>query len=280
MNTYPRSRYATVLGRDLHYMEWGASSSPVLVMWHGFARTGRDFEVSAEHLAANWRVLCPDTIGCGLSEWSPEPDTEYNVHNYARLAAGLLDTLGVERCAWVGTSMGGHVGMIASAGPLRGRISRMVLNDVGPDTPAGEMKRIADYMSRPPTFGTVREAERWMRTQYAAMGAMTDEQWLWRAETSLRRLTDGKFTLHYDPRITAELVNRRPDFNLWDEWDRGSCPVLLLRGVNSKVLTEDTTERMTHRGPALRVERLEGCGHPPALNTPERIRLISDFIAG
>jgi len=276
----PLSRYATALGRDVHYMEWGSATSPALVMWHGFARTGRDFEYSAEALADHWHIICPDTIGCGLSEWSPAPDKEYSVHHYAQLAASLLDALGIDRCRWVGTSMGGHVGMIAASGLLKGRITRMVLNDVGPDTPGSEMKRIADYMSKPPIFNKVKEAERFMSTQYAAMGFMTDEQWLWRAETSVRRLPDGRWTLHYDPRITAELVSRPPDFNLWKEYEGVDCPVLVLRGANSKVLTEETARNMTQRGPKARVEILPDCGHPPALNTPERVKMIHDFISG
>ncbi len=280
MSQKPLSRYATALGRDVHYMEWGSSTSPALVMWHGFARTGRDFEYSAEALSDRWHIICPDTIGCGLSEWSPEPDKEYNLPTYARLAAALLDTLGIDHCAWVGTSMGGQVGMIAAAGPLQGRITRMVLNDIGPDTPGGEMKRIADYMSKPPVFNKVKDAEHFMRTQYTAMGFMTDEQWLWRAETSVRRLPDGRFTLHYDPRITADLFNRPADFDLWKEYDRVTCPVMVLHGINSKVLTAETAQIMSQRGPKARVEVLQDCGHPPALNTPERVKLIHDFIAG
>ena len=276
---FPQSRYATALSRDVHYMEWGDSNAPLLVMWHGFARTGRDFEYSAERLSERWRVICPDTIGCGLSQWSPDPDTDYNLNNYARLAAALLDALGVDRCAWVGTSMGGQVGMLAAAGPLQGRITRLVLNDIGPEAPATEARRIADYMSKPPTFNTVRDVEHFMRTQYFAMGEMTDEQWLWRAETSVRRLPDGRFTLHYDPRIAAELVNRPADFNLWEVWDRIACPVLVLHGISSKVLTAETAQRMSQRGPKARIEVLQGCGHPPALNTPQRVALIQDFIS-
>ena len=118
------------------------------------------------------------------------------------------------------------------------------------------------------------------RAQYVAMGQMTDAQWLWRAETSVRRLPDGRWTLHYDPRITAELVNRPPDFNLWTEYEGVTCPVLVLRGANSKVLTEETALQMTQRGPKAKVEILADCGHPPALNTPERVTLIHDFISG
>jgi len=275
----PESRYATSLGREVHYMEWGEAAAPVVLMWHGFSRTGRDFDYLAERMALRWRVLCPDTIGCGLSDWSPEPAAEYSVAFYARLAAGLLDAIGVPQCAWVGTSMGGRVGILAAAGPLAGRITRLVLNDVGPEQPFSETKRIAAYISNPPTFDSVRGIEKFMRTQYKAMGEMTDAQWRWRAESSARRLPDGRFSLHYDPRIAAELVNRPPDYNIWPQWDSLRCPVLVLRGVQSTVLTEETALGMTQRGPRARLERLEGCGHPPALNTPERAALIEEFIA-
>lgn len=276
----PQSNYATALGRDVHYMEWGRPDLPVILMWHGFARTGRDFDYAAERLAEKWRVLCPDTIGCGLSQWSDRPDEEYGVPVYARLAAALLDALSIHHCAWVGTSMGGRVGMLAAAGPLRGRITRLVLNDVGPQQPTSESKRIADYISQPPTFATVREAEQYMRNQYANMGEMTDAQWRWRTETSVRRLPDGRLTLHYDPRIAAELVNRPADYNIWREWDSIECPVLVLRGANSKVLPPEVAQAMTEGGPKARVELIADCGHPPPLNTPQRVVLIADFIGG
>jgi len=275
----PLSRYATALGRDVHYMEWGSATSPALVMWHGFARTGRDFEYSAEALADRWHIICPDTIGCGLSEWSPAPDKEYSVHHYAQLAASLLDALGIDRCRWVGTSMGGHVGMIAASGLLKGRITRMVLNDVGPDTPGSEMKRIADYMSKPPIFNKVKEAERFMSTQYAAMGFMTDEQWLWRAETSVRRLPDGRVTPHYDPAMVLQFTHYPDDYEQWAAYDSIDIPVLCLRGEQSDLLLADTADEMRRRGPRAVVVTIPGCGHAPALNVPEQIGLVERFLA-
>ena len=279
----PTSNYLTCAGREVHFMEWGAGHADTVIAWHGLARTGRDMDELAACLSApknGYRVICPDTVGRGLSEWSPDPKNEYCLGFYTQLATALVDHLDLKQFDWVGTSMGGAIGMAAAAGLLRGRIRRLVLNDIGPEAPATEARRIADYMSKPPTFNTVRDVEHFMRTQYFAMGEMTDEQWLWRAETSVRRLPDGRFTLHYDPRIAAELVNRPADFSLWEVWDRIACPVLVLHGISSKVLTAETAQRMSQRGPKARIEVLQGCGHPPALNTPQRVALIQDFISG
>ena len=126
------SHYLTVEGRELHVTQWGAQHAETVVAWHGLARTGRDMDDLAAHLSQRWRVICPDTLGRGLSQWSPDPKAEYNLAFYVKLAAGLLDQLGIARCHWLGTSMGGAIGTLAAAGALRGRIQRLVLNDNGP----------------------------------------------------------------------------------------------------------------------------------------------------
>ena len=118
-----RSRYATCAGLEIHYTEWGWEHRATVIAWHGLARTGRDMDAIAEHLAPRWRVICPDTIGRGLSQWSPEPATEYCLDFYVRLAESLLDQLGIAQCLWLGTSMGGAIGLCAAATPLAGRIT-------------------------------------------------------------------------------------------------------------------------------------------------------------
>ena len=126
------SNYIRCLERELHYTEWGAQHDETVIAWHGLARTGRDMDDIAAHLAQRYRVICPDTIGRGLSQWSPQPAQEYCLAFYAQLAAALVDQLGLEQVHWLGTSMGGAIGLKAAAGSLRGRIRRLVLNDVGP----------------------------------------------------------------------------------------------------------------------------------------------------
>ena len=153
------SHYLGCLGRELHYTEWGAQHEQTVLAWHGLARTGRDMDDIAAHLAQRWRVICPDTIGRGLSQWSPLPDQEYCLAFYAQLATALVDQLGIEQLHWLGTSMGGAIGCRAAAGPLRGRIRRLVLNDIGPQLAPAAVERIRTYAGRPPAFATVTELE-------------------------------------------------------------------------------------------------------------------------
>ena len=171
-------------GRELHYTEWGAAHDEAVIAWHGLARTGRDMDDIAAHLAQRYRVICPDTIGRGLSQWSPQPAQEYCLAFYAQLAAALVDQLGLERVHWLGTSMGGAIGLKAAAGPLRGRIRRMVLNDVGPQLADAAIQRIRSYAGSPPAFATVSELEQYFRTVYKPYGAMSDAQWRRLTETS------------------------------------------------------------------------------------------------
>ena len=184
------SHYLLCRGRELHYLDFGPQDAPVVVAWHGLARNAHDMDVVAQHLAGRFRVICPDTIGRGLSAWSPDPAREYCLDFYVELAESLLDTLGMSRCLWLGTSMGGAIGLRAAAGRLRGRIDRLILNDIAPEISAAAVKRIRSYAGQPPSFATVRELAQYFRTIYAPFGTLSDAQWLHLTETSLRRLPD------------------------------------------------------------------------------------------
>jgi len=277
----PTSHYVRCLGRELHLTAWGDPGHPVVVAWHGLARTGRDMDDLAAHLSGHgWRVLCPDTIGRGLSQWSPAPDDEYCLDFYARLAESLLDTLAVDRCAWVGTSMGGAIGLVAAAGPMRGRIERLVLNDNGPSLARAAIERIRSYAGSPAAFATVGELEQYFRTVYKPYGWLSDAQWRRLTETSVRRLPDGRVTPHYDPAMVRQFETRPDDYERWAEWDSLDIPVLCLRGQSSDLLLPDTAEQMRQRGPRAVVVEIEGCGHAPALNTPAQWALVERFLAG
>lgn len=173
----PTSRYLRCEGREIHFMEWGAEHAETVIAWHGLARTGRDMDELAAHLSSRYRVICPDTIGRGLSEWSPLPEQEYSLDFYARLAVSLVDQLGLQRFHWVGTSMGGAIGMVCAAGPLKGRVTRLVLNDNGPELAPPALQRIRDYAGNPPAFDRVSELEAYFREIYASFGVLTDAQW-------------------------------------------------------------------------------------------------------
>ena len=276
----PTSNYRVCEGREIHFTEWGSEHAEVVVAWHGLARTGRDMDDIAAHLAQRWRVICPDTIGRGLSQWSPEPATEYNLAFYVRLAASLLDQLGIDRCLWLGTSMGGAIGTRAAAGPLRGRIRRLVLNDNGPSLARAAIERIRSYAGNPPAFATVSELEQYFRTVYKPFGWLSDGQWRRLTETSVRRLPDGRVTPHYDPAMVQQFIHHPDDYELWDAWDALDIPVLCLRGEQSDLLLPETAEAMRERGPRAVVVEIPGCGHAPALNTPQQFALVERFLVG
>ena len=241
----PASRYLRCEGRELHYTEWGRPDAPALIMWHGLARTGRDFDELAQALAGDYRIICPDTIGRGLSQWSPNPVAEYRLDFYARLARALLDGLGLDRVRWVGTSMGGATGMYAAATTLKDRISHLVVNDIGPSLPQPAIDRILAYAGNPPAFDTVTELETWLRAAYKPYGWQSDEQWRRMAETSMRRLPDGRVTAHYDPAIVGQFHHHPADYERWAEYDTLRMPLLLLRGADSDLLLPEVADAMT-----------------------------------
>ncbi|RVT84857.1 alpha/beta fold hydrolase [Inhella crocodyli] len=273
-----QSRYLRCAGRELHLTDWGAPDGEVVVAWHGLARTGRDMDPLAQHLSARFRVICPDTLGRGLSQWSPRPEAEYCLDFYAELAESLLDQLGVERCHWVGTSMGGAIGLVAADGRLRHRIQRLVLNDIGPELEPAALRRIRDYAGAPPAFATLTELEAYFRQVYAPYGWLSDAQWRSLTETSVRRLPDGRVTPHYDPAMVMQFVHHPDDYARWPAWDRLSLPVLVLRGADSDLLTPAVFDAMRNRGPRAVGVTIEGCGHAPALNTPEQFGIVERFL--
>lgn len=276
----PESRYLNCEGREIHFMEWGAQHTDTVIAWHGLARTGRDMDELAEHLSTRYRVICPDTIGRGLSQWSPQPEKEYNLAFYSRLAVALVDQLGLQRFHWVGTSMGGAIGLVCAAGPLKGRITRLVLNDIGPKLADAAIQRIRSYAGSPPAFDTVGELEAYFRTVYKPYGWLSDAQWRRLTETSTRRLPDGRVTPHYDPAMVQQFVHHPTDYDRWDDYERIDVPVLCLRGETSDLLLADTADAMRERGPRALVVTVPGCGHAPALNVPDQLELVTRFLAG
>ena len=281
----PLSRYLSCEGREIHFMDWarapGTTDHGAVIAWHGLARTGRDMDPLAAHLSAlGYRVVCPDTIGRGLSQWSPEPKAEYCLAFYAKLARSLVDQLALDQFHWVGTSMGGAIGMVAADGLLRGRILRLVLNDNGPKLADAALERIRSYAGNPASFATVSELEQYFRTVYKPYGFLTDAQWRRLAETSTRRLPDGRVTPHYDPAMVQQFISHPNDYERWTEWDSLDIPVLCLRGEASDLLLAETADAMRQRGPRAVVVTIPGCGHAPALNVPEQLALVDRFFAG
>ncbi len=276
----PNSRYLVCEGREVHFTEWGANHPETVIAWHGLARTGRDMDAIAAHLAQRWRVICPDTPGRGLSQWSPVPAQEYCLSFYTKLALALVDQLGIGQMHWLGTSMGGAIGLRAAADGLRGRITRLVLNDIGPQLADAAIERIRTYAGNPPAFDSMAALEAYFRTVYKPYGWLSDLQWRQLTETSMRRLPDGRVTPHYDPAMVQQFIHYPQDYLLWDAWDSLTLPVLCLRGENSDLLLPEVADAMRVRGPRAVVVTIASCGHAPALNTPEQISLVERFLAG
>lgn len=280
------SEYLTCAGREIHYTDWGAADAPVVIAWHGLARTGRDMDELAAHLSSRYRVICPDTIGRGLSQWSPDPKQEYCLAFYARIAADLVAQLGITRAHWVGTSMGGAIGLVCASGlfqpALKGCIQSLVLNDTAPQVADAAIERIKSYAGNPPAFATVRELEAFFRQVYKPYGWLSDGEWRRLTETSTRRLRDGRVTPHYDPAMVQQFTHYPNDYLVWDHYDAIDVPVLCLRGAESDLVLRETTAQMMKRGPGLRgltrIVEVPGCGHAPALNVPAHLDLVTAFI--
>lgn len=276
----PRSQYLRCLEREIHYVEWGSEQASPVLMMHGLARNARDFDGLAAALSQEYRVVCPDMIGRGLSQWSPLPDREYCLDFYAAIVQALMDQLRLRRVRWVGTSMGGAIGIRAAATILKERITHLVLNDIGTAVRATPgAARIASYVASPPAFDTMSEFENYVRTIYTSYGRQGDANWRHMAETSARRLPNGKITSHYDPLIVRQYVMNPNDYQQWDYYDRIDVPVLLLRGAESDLLLADVAQEMTQRGPRAQLVEVPGCGHAPPLNVPEQIERVRTFLA-
>jgi pimeloyl-ACP methyl ester carboxylesterase len=284
------SKYVTVLNRELHYTEWGPpdASRGHVVCCHGLLRTCRDFDILAAALAdAAYHVVCVDVVGRGLSQWSPEPAEEYNCGFYAKLAAALLDALSMDRVAWVGTSMGGIIGYYAAATTLAhgGRITKLLLNDIGPVVNPVAIERIFSYCRTPIVCDRFTELEAILSAAYKPFGIECPVLMRRLIESGVRRTPEGKYTPHYDPRVVDCLAVGSGGTGVagvdpWDLYDKVACPTIVLRGVNSDLLLPATVEEMATRGPKARCVTINGCGHAPALHTPPQIAVVLSFLLG
>ena len=265
--------------RGLHrisYLEWGdARNRDVLVCVHGLTRTGRDFDELARALCGQWRVVCPDIAGRGDSD--PLPDaTLYGVPQYVADMVTLIARLDVESVGWVGTSMGGLIGM-ALAAQAGTPIRRLALNDVGPVITRASLERIAAYVGKAPRFASVGEAEHYIRAISAPFGPHSAAQWRFLTETWLRRNEDGSWRAHYDPRIADPRMVPEKDLELWHLYDAVRGPTLLVRGEHSDLLTRETAAEMMRRGPKAKVVEIRGVGHAPTLMQPDQIAVLREF---
>ncbi len=258
--------------------EHGEEGGAPVVCVHGLTRNGRDFDKLGAALAADGRhVLCPDIVGRGQSDWLPRPE----LYTYPQYLADMTVVLGRFNGApvdWIGTSMGGLIGLMLAAQP-HAPIRRLVLNDIGPFIPKSALERLAAYVGTDPHVATLAELEHYLRRIHAPFGITQDDDWAALARHSARPLPEGGYALAYDPAIGNALRTSPPtDLDLWAIWDTVPCPVLLLRGEHSDLLAPETADRMIRTGPRAVLHTVPHCGHAPALMDAETINRIRTFL--
>lgn len=261
------------------YTEWGARDNPrVLICVHGLTRNGRDFDALAEAMSGHYRVICPDVVGRGQSGRLRDP-AGYGIPQYVADMVTLIARLNVDSVHWVGTSMGGLIGMALAAQectPLR----KLVLNDVGPLITVESLQRIATYVGTDPQWASFNEALAYVKLISAPFGQLSEAQWHHLTETSIVQRADGRWAFRYDPRIAepfkAAFVDQ--DIDLWPIYAGITCPTLVVRGAESDLLTRDTWQQMGACGPQAQLAEIPGVGHAPMFQSDEQIAIVRDFL--
>jgi pimeloyl-ACP methyl ester carboxylesterase len=282
----PRLHKVQCLGtQGLHHMayaEWGdPANAQVVVCAHGLSRQGRDFDTLAQDLASHYRVICPDVVGRGLSDWLADP-MGYSITQYVSDMVALVARLNVPQLDWVGTSMGGLIGLGLASLP-QSPVRRLVLNDVGPTIEAAALQRIGSYLGAPAHWHSVEEAADALWAISKGFGPHTREQWLALTRPQLKPEGAG-FKPHYDPALAIPFKAITPELAaagqaaLWAAYDGLRCPTLLLRGADSDLLSEATAAAMQTRGPRAQLHRFVGVGHAPMLVQPEQRAVVREFL--
>lgn len=266
---------------EISYIDWGADGSRgVVVCVHGLTRQGRDFDFLAQRLASQgYRVVCPDIVGRGQSGRLAY-GIDYDLEQYVLDMTVLLARLNVDKVSWVGTSLGGLIGILL-AGVRNSPIGRLLVNDIGPNLPINAVLRIGNYVRNgPSSFPDFLAAVSYFREVLEPFGRLTDQQWHHLARHSVKREDNGSYVLRYDRRLT---LGFKPPWHhrhrLWSAWDKIECPVLILRGAQSDLLQAKTVAEMLQRNPRARLETIQECGHAPALMDEQQIGLVADWLA-
>jgi pimeloyl-ACP methyl ester carboxylesterase len=279
------------------YWQWGdTGSSHVVVCVHGLARQGRDFDALARALAPRMRVVCPDVVGRGRSDWLADP-AGYQIPVYAGDILALLAQLHAQapmaRLDWVGTSMGGLIGMVLAGQPglpLPTPVRKLVLNDVGPVVQWEALQRIGTYLGKSGTFASLDQAAAALWAVSTSFGPHSAQQWLELSRHMVRPRVpdepDGGLALHYDPRIAEPFRALTPELAaqgealMWQLYDQIQAQTLLLRGAQSDLLSPATARQMAQRGPRARLVEFEGVGHAPTLVAEDQRQVVLAFLQG
>ena len=261
------------------YTEWGARDNPrVLICVHGLTRNGRDFDMLAQAVAADFRVVCPDVVGRGRSGRLRDP-SGYGIPQYVADMVTLIARLDVDSVHWLGTSMGGMIGM-ALASQDGTPVRRLLLNDVGPVITSESLERIATYVGTDPTWASLDEAMAYIKVIGAPFGRLEEVQWRHLTEYSIGQRSDGRWGFLYDPLIAApfKAAFSGEPIDLWPIYERIACPTLVLRGAESDLLTREVWQQMGERGPRATLAEIPGVGHAPMFLNDDQIAIVRDFL--
>jgi len=270
---------------SMAYWSWAGNSLPgddgdtPVICAHGLTRNGRDFDDLARTLCQTRPVCCPDTVGRGESEWLRDPSL-YAIPQYASDMTTLIARMNTSKVDWVGTSMGGLIGLVLAAmpgSPLR----RLVINDIGPTIPQAALDRIGDYLGMDWVYDRFEEAVMHTKTVHAPFGDLTDDQWRHLAQHGFRKRDDGKYVPNHDRRLgEAFKTLKEADIDLWPMFEAIDCPVLVVRGAESDLLTEQIADDMVKRGKNIQIVTFDGCGHAPPFMEDDQIDAVQSFLAG
>ena len=286
--TEPRLDHVQCLGpAGLHrmaYWEWGDRDNPRVVLCvHGLSRQGRDFDTLAQALSGRFRVVCPDVVGRGQSGWLTDP-MGYQTPQYVADMVTLIARLNTRDVRWVGTSMGGLIGLGLASLPDT-PVTRLVLNDIGPALEAAAIVRIAGYVGRPQQYATLDEAADAIWSVSQGFGPHTREQWLALTRPQLKPAPDGQGLVpRMDPAVALPFKATTPEMVkagealLWQRYDAIRCPVLVMRGAESDLLSPATVQAMSQRGPRATVVEVAGVGHAPTLVAPDQVEAVRGFL--
>lgn len=267
------------------YTDWGKPDNPhVVICVHGLTRNCRDFDFLASALSTDCRIICPDVVGRGQSDWlENEQDYDYYplylsdaMHLIANIQSQYRVPITVD---WVGISLGGLIGIMMAIQPEI-KINKLVISDIGPLIPVAALKRLSQYVGKAVRFQDLDEFETYIRTVSAPFGPLTDEQWRHLTIHSARQFEDGTYGFYYDPKISASFKAHAllEDVDLWEYWDKLQTPTLVIRGAESDLLLAETAAEMQHRGPETKVVELPGLGHAPVLLDAKQIGIVKDFL--
>jgi len=267
----------------MSYKDWGDADNPnVIVCVHGVTRVSDDFDALARELSSHFRVICPDIVGRGRSEWL-RTGQHYQVQQYVCDMVTLFARINVGNISFLGTSMGGMIGTALASLP-GSPIRKLILNDIGPVLNIAALGRIGQYIGQSIRFATFQEADQYIRSISLPFGEHTEEQWQKLSRDVLCQDKDGMWTRNYDLKLAASMQAVTPDMAkameamMWAAYDAISCPTLLLRGAESDLLLSDTAQQMTQRGPKAKLVEFEKIGHAPTFLHADQIAVVNDFL--